>query len=85
MVLSDGNINDVFIVNEITAEPKVKKRLQDMGLTVDTRIKIISFYSNSVYIVNIRGSRVAIAKDIAENISVRDCDCRVCNKKMIEI
>lgn len=81
MQLSDGKKGEQFTIINIDTEMKIKKRLQDMGLTQGIRIKIMSYYSNNAFILNVRGSRVVIGKDIAEKIKVEASHCNNCSKK----
>jgi ferrous iron transport protein A len=70
MTLNNCNIGDKIMIKNMESDPKVKKRLQDMGLTNGSMLRMISNYSDDAYIVKIRGSKVVIGKDIAEKISV---------------
>lgn len=81
MLLSEGIKGDSFIIISIESEFKIKKRLQDMGLTQGVKVKIMSFYSNNAFILNVRGSRVVIGRDIAEKIIVEPSHCNNCSKK----
>lgn len=81
MNLSQGKIGDVFIIQFIDIEQKIKQRLQDMGLTQGSKVKIMSYYASNAFVLNIRGSRVVIGKDIAENILVEDGACNHCERK----
>lgn len=81
MTLNEGRIGDVFIIINMRLETKVKKRLQDMGLTKGTKVKILSYYSKNAYVLNIRGSRIVIGKDIVKDIEVEPSFCNRCNQK----
>ncbi len=80
-MLSNGKKGEQFTIINIDADLKIKKRLQDMGLTQGIRIKIMSHYSNNAFILNVRGSRVVIGKDIADKIHVEASHCNNCSKK----
>lgn len=83
MVLSEGKKGDVLTIVNINIESRIKKRLQDMGLTKGARTKIMSYYSNNAYIINVRGSRIVIGKDIANKITVEISDCNNCSKRIL--
>ncbi|GMQ56373.1 hypothetical protein AN1V17_07660 [Vallitalea sediminicola] len=70
MTLDKASNKQIFVVNDIVQEQRMKKRLQDMGLTKGTRIKVISNNTGGSFILNIRGSRVVIGKTVAEKIIV---------------
>lgn len=82
MTLYEGKIGEAFTVINIDTDTKIKKRLQDMGLTKGVNIKIMSKYSNSAFILNIRGSRVVLGKDITSLISVLPNECNSCEKRI---
>lgn len=71
MTLDEGKNKQIFIVDDIVQCNKMKKRLQDMGLTKGTKIKILSNNTGGSFILNIRGSRVVIGKTVAEKIFVK--------------
>lgn len=81
MLLSEGLKGDSFIILSIESEFKIKKRLQDMGLTQGVKVKIMSYYSNNAFILNVRGSRVVIGRDIADKIIVEQNHCNHCTRK----
>lgn len=71
MTLLDGKIGDVFLVNYIDIQEKVKKRLEILGLTKGTQIKILNNKRSGSTIIKLRGTRYAIGKEIAFAINVR--------------
>lgn len=81
MTLYDGKIGEAFTVVNIETDSKIRKRLQDMGLTKGTKIKLMSKYSNNAYILNVRGSRVVLGRDITRLINVLPSECNNCEKR----
>lgn len=81
MTMRDGKKNDRLTVVDITSDAKVKKRLQDMGLIKGTQVQILGLHSNNAYIINVRGARVAISKEIASQIIVDPPTCDTCLRK----
>ncbi|GKX31039.1 hypothetical protein SH1V18_35190 [Vallitalea longa] len=79
MTLDEGKNKEIFIVDDIKQNKKMKKRLQDMGLTKGTSIKILSNNTGGSFILNIRGSRVVIGKTVAEKIYVQPSKHKVFN------
>ncbi|NLK93636.1 MAG: ferrous iron transport protein A [Clostridiales bacterium] len=71
MTLLDGSIGDVFLVNYIDIQEKVKKRLEILGLTKGTQVKILNNKRSGSTIIKLRGTRYAIGKEIAFAIKVR--------------
>jgi len=72
MTLFDGKVNGKYIVESVDVNIKTKKRLQDMGITQGVSIKIMSKLGEHAYILRIRGSRVALGRDITDKIIVKD-------------
>ena len=70
MYMSQAKTNDRFSILELNIEAKIKKRLQDMGLTKGVEVKVLGYYGNNAYILNVRGSRIVIGKAIAEDIII---------------
>lgn len=83
MTLDRGKKKDIFIVKEIKQEQKMKKRLQDMGLTKGAKIKVLSNDTNGSFILNVRGSRVVLGKVITESIFVEPSSHKAYNFKAI--
>ncbi len=81
MFMSEVKKGHSVTILDIQADLKIKKRLQDMGLTQGVRIKLIGLYANNAYIINVRGSRVVLGKDIAQTIRVDADPCLSCDKK----
>ena len=72
MFLSDGQVRKKYIIKSIFLEDKLKRRLQVLGLTKDTKIEILNKdFSNSL-IFKVRGTRLAISKKIANSIKVEE-------------
>lgn len=83
MVLSDVKKGDIFIIINIKLDSKTKARLQDMGFTKGVKAKMIAFYLNNAYIINVRGSRIVIDKDIADRIKVEKSYFNNCSRKFL--
>lgn len=81
MFMSDVKKGHTVTVVDISADLKIKKRLQDMGLTKGVRVKVLGLYADNAYILNVRGSRVVLGKDIAGTILVEGDHCVSCDKK----
>jgi len=72
MTLNSGIINGKYVVQSIDVDNKTKKRLQDMGITQGSIIKIMSTVGKHAFILRVRGSRVALGKEIIERIDVSE-------------
>lgn len=72
MTLDEGKLNKKYEVLTIQVDQKTKKRLQDMGITQGGVIKIMSMVGNHALILRVRGSRVALGKEITQFIEVKE-------------
>ncbi|MCT4619433.1 MAG: ferrous iron transport protein A [Marinisporobacter sp.] len=70
MPLSMVNPGQNAILNAINWGPKLKKKLQDMGLTPGVKINVISNNTNGAFIINVRGSRLVLGGVVTQQIMV---------------
>lgn len=70
MNLLHGTKGCTYIVNDIKVEENVKHRLQALGLTHGTKIKILNNKKSGSVIFSVRGTRLAVGREIAEGIIV---------------
>lgn len=70
MALAMVNIGQEVTIKAINWGPKMKKRLESLGLTVGVKVSIISNDSNGAYILNVRGSRLVLGGSVTQQIEV---------------
>lgn len=70
MPLAMANQGQEVILQNINWGPKMKKKLQDMGLTPGVKISVISNDTNGSFIINVRGSRLVLGGVVAQQIMV---------------
>jgi ferrous iron transport protein A len=70
MNLLDGIIGNEYKVINIKVEENISRRLQALGLTMGTKVKILNNKKSGSVIFKVRGTRLAIGKKIAEGILV---------------
>lgn len=58
------------VLKEITWGQKLRKKLQDMGLTPGVRFDVISATSNGPVIIEVRGTRLALGYGMLSKIIV---------------
>lgn len=58
------------VLKAINWGPKMKKRLQDMGLTPGVKVSVISNNNNGAFILDVRGSRLVLGGMVAHQILV---------------
>lgn len=69
MPLTLANIGEESIIKKIGGLPEMKSHLEDLGFVVGGNVTIISDIGGNL-IVNVKGSRVAISKEMASKIMV---------------
>lgn len=72
MTLREGTIGNKYQVKEIQLEDKVKRRLQMLGMTKGTEVRILNNKKSGSIIMKVRGTRFAIGRRIAEGILVEE-------------
>ncbi len=72
MTLSDANIKERYIVEELSLKQPIKRRLEAMGLIEGTMIRKNNEATDGSVIFTVRGTRLAVGKDVADYIEVRD-------------
>lgn len=70
MTLREGMIGNSYQVTDIQLEDKVKRRLQMLGLTKGTEVRVLNNKKSGSIIMKVRGTRFAIGKRIADGILV---------------
>ena len=69
MPLTLVNLGEPNIIKKVGGKPDVRKHLEDLGFVAGGSITVISALGGNV-IANIKGSRVAISKEMAQKIMV---------------
>lgn len=69
MPLTLANSDEENIIRKIGGSAEVKKHLEDLGFVVGGSVTVISTISGNL-IVNVKDSRVAISREMAQKIMV---------------
>ena len=72
MNLKEGIKNHTYVVQNISLELQLARRLQSLGLTEGSQIVILNNDKKGALTVKFRGTRFAIGKRIAESIEVTE-------------
>lgn len=70
MTLLDGEIDQIYSIKSLEIEGNIGRRLQSLGLTYGTKVRVVNKKKNGAVIFQARGTRLAIGKDIASRINV---------------
>lgn len=71
MLLKDAQIGAVYIVNYFNLDLATMRRLEALGLTRGTEIKILNRNREGAVILKVRGSRLALGRKITEAIYMK--------------
>ncbi|NLC72897.1 MAG: ferrous iron transport protein A [Ruminococcaceae bacterium] len=69
MPLSLAEVGECNLIRRVGGKSEIKKHLEDLGFVVGAQVTIITEICGNV-IVNIKDSRVAISKEMANKIMV---------------
>lgn len=69
MPLTLANIGETNTIQKISGKPEVKKHLETLGFVAGGSVTVITTMGGNV-IVNVKDSRVAISKEMAQKIMV---------------
>ena len=72
MKLDEGSVGRVYIVERVTLELTLERRLEALGILPGTRITVLNRKDRGALIIYVRGTRFAIGAGIAQNIEVRE-------------
>lgn len=72
MLLINGKTGYSYIVENIALETETGRRLQALGVTKGTKVTVLNNKKSGSVIFSVRGSRLAIGKEIAEGLEVKE-------------
>lgn len=72
MTLHDAKIGAIYTVSSLNLDRAITRRLEALGLTKGTVIKVLNRNRGGSIIVMVRGSRLAIGKKIADMIDTKE-------------
>lgn len=72
MTLLNGKIGEIYTVNSLNLDKATMRRLEALGLTRGTDIKILNRNREGSVILMVRGSRLALGRKITETIQMKE-------------
>lgn len=69
MPLTLANVGEENIIRRVGGNPDVRKHLESLGFVAGGRVTVVSLLGGNV-IVNVKESRVAISREMAQKILV---------------
>lgn len=70
MKLSESIIGASYKIEKIDLPQAMAKRLEALGMTGNTTLKVMNNKSHGVLIIKVRGTRFALGRNITEQIEV---------------
>lgn len=74
MKLSEGKPAGKYVVLETELPLKLERRLEALGMTDGTEVRILHKKNSGSMVILLRGTRFAVGKGISENITVREAE-----------
>ncbi|MDF2542729.1 MAG: FeoA family protein [Herbinix sp.] len=72
MTLRSAKIGKIYTVNSMNLDMVTMRRLEALGLTRGTNVKILNSNQSGSVIFMVRGSRLAVGKKIADAIQMKE-------------
>lgn len=72
MTLCNAKVNRSYYVESVQLNAATQNRLKALGMTDGTSIMILNNKRSGSVIFNVRGTRLAVGKKIAESIFVKE-------------
>lgn len=72
MSVLNGQIGKVYIVESLQMKGATLRRLEALGLTIGTKITVLNNKKSGTVIFMVRGTRLAVGKEIANSIFIRE-------------
>lgn len=69
MPLALADVGEENVIKKVGGKPEVKTHLENLGFVVGGTVKVINTISGNI-IVNVKESRVAISKEMAQKIMI---------------
>ena len=72
MTLDKAQVGYSYILEKIDLKIEIKRHLEAMGMITNTKIEILNRKKNGSLIFKVRGTRLAIGKNISKNIYLKE-------------
>lgn len=72
MKLNEGEIGRTYLVTDVQIEERLTRRLEALGVNEQTPVVILNKKGSGSLIIKVRGTRLALGRQISEGISVRE-------------
>lgn len=72
MKLNEGTIGNTYLVESVMVSETITRRLEALGVNEETPVTILNKKGSGSVIFKVRGTRLAVGRQISEGIRVRE-------------
>ena len=72
MTLDKAQVGYSYTLDKMELKLEIKRHLEAMGMITNTKIEILNRKKNGSLIFKVRGTRLAIGKNISKNIYLKE-------------
>ncbi len=72
MKLNEGEIGRNYVVTGVLAKQQVARRLEALGVNERTPVIVLNKKGSGSLIIKVRGTRLALGRQIAEGITIEE-------------
>ena len=72
MTLNNAKVGTSYTVENIDLKIDIKRHLEAIGMILNTTIEVLNKKRNGSVIFKVRGTRLAVGKNISQNITIKE-------------
>lgn len=72
MTLNNAKVGSSYTVEDMDLKIDIKRHLEAIGMILNTTIEVLNKKRNGSVIFKVRGTRLAVGKNIAQNITIKE-------------
>ena len=72
MTLNNAKVGTSYTVENMDLKIDIKRHLEAIGMILNTTIEVLNKKRNGAVIFKVRGTRLAVGKNISQNITIKE-------------
>ena len=72
MTLKNAKVGTSYTVENMDLKIDIKRHLEAIGMILNTTIEVLNKKRNGSVIFKVRGTRLAVGKNISQNITIKE-------------
>lgn len=72
MTLNNAKVGTSYTVENMDLKIDIKRHLEAIGMILNTTIEVLNKKRNGSIIFKVRGTRLAVGKNISQNITIKE-------------